>query len=198
MGNCTHSCYNLLHCYFHCASSRVTPTPNFNAGERNMLQILVFVSFGITVFGFVKLWSNNLTKRRAVLGIVMLLGGIITMTSAGVIDSLSSENARIDRASRTTVVTDVVIQAYRMLEERGCIQYFTLDRTSYTFEERCSSFIETDSYQQSLKVGDVLRLKFVRPKESAGKPEVLEVYNLTQELERLRSAPSPTLEAPVK
>ena len=121
----------------------------------------------------------------------MIFVGIVGCIVSGVI----LNNAANDRESRTTTVTEVVAESYQTwTKENGCVQSFALNNVPYALEKGCASFTE-HSYLPP-KAGDVMRVKFVRPKNPEGKPEVLEVYNLTQEMERARSAPPSAPEAP--
>ena len=125
------------------------------------------------------------------IGVLMIVGGVgLAITS-----SIRLDNVRDEYESRITTVTEVVAESHQTwTKEDGCVQSFTLKNVPYTLEKGCASLVKY-SYSPP-KVGDVLRVKFVRPKNSDGKPEVLEVYNLTQEMERARSAQSSAPEAP--
>ena len=190
-----------------------------------MLTLLFVVGFGMMLIGVVAVsYAANVGKSRGVLRTAILFLPVLVGAAIIVTAIVIRDNARADRMSRVTVVTGVVVHdcsAMGWSEENGseCKYAFTLDRAPYTFENKCEGGLtrEKEDYTQEKdgsqsvsavfsfspppedfsfpKKGDVLRVKFVRPKNSDGKPEVLEVYNLTQEMERARSAPPSAPEA---
>jgi hypothetical protein len=146
---------------------------------------MFWVGLGMISLGFAIAWLKIYSKPNIVIGCSVIFGGVILLVGAAISHDVKLENARIDLKNRTTIITDVVIESH---EVHGCLQSFVLNRdTSYPFEVGCSSNVEPTFSQP--KVGDVMRVKFVRPKEPVGKPEILEVYNLTQKIEQVLGTP---------
>lgn len=166
----------------------------------------VFLVLGSVLMfgGLAAILAGRKHKLMFKLALSLYVTGVLFVGFSAWKSDKEDAQVRADRENRTTTVTDVVLEAHQVpIKESGgkCVQSFTLNHGSYPLEMNCAAFVvdfdAPNVVHQFPKAGDVLRVKFVRPKDSMGKPEVREVYNLTQETERARSAPPPILEAPL-
>lgn len=159
-----------------------------------ILGVAIMLGAGVftLIIGKIARVKGRYNPLTPVVFYTMLVGGLGLMIYGAYKKDEAVHDARADRKRRTIVVTEAVVETHQTwTKENGCVQSFTLDRVPYTFEEVCESFV-VSSFSPP-RIGDVLRVKFVRHKEAEGKPEVLEVYNLTQEMGRVRS---PSFSAP--
>ncbi len=151
----------------------------------NMFWVgLVMVVLGFIIF--VAVSSDN--KPGGAIGYLMAVAGVV-FAAIGI---NAHDNAQAeDLMSRTFRPTKAVIETHQtQTKESGgeCIQSFKLDSVPYTFEKPCSSFFVEASFSPP-RVGDFMRVMYIAPETAEGKPKVLEVYNLTQEIERVLGAP---------
>ncbi len=163
-----------------------------------MLQILVLVCFVIACLGALLVWKKNPTKFSLSIGMVLFLGAIIVSVIAGIAYSVSSKNARADRASRTTTLTGTAVEVRQEFMEDKNVWLFHLKVRKNSHSNLQLSETFSDPGPCVLKNGDVVRIKFVAPEKPEGKPEVLEFLNLTCEIDNHALAPPVPEEYPTR
>ncbi len=166
------------------------------------MEIFGVICFFAMLLGWMVL---TLSTRRnsslgAIIGLVLLLGGVIgCILSLFIIDENRQDSA-IDRARRTTVVTGVITEEHQITlsgnSGSACKESIVLENSPYTFEAYCSLFVD-EGFAHAPALDDVVKVTFIAPKQPGDKPEVLEVYNLTQESMRVRSVPPLPAETPI-
>jgi LPXTG-motif cell wall-anchored protein len=169
--------------------------PNFNTGESNMWTAF-WLGVCAIFLGFFSLFFSRLNdKLGSVIRWFLFLGGVTLWIYTAILHDEKSANARADWKNRTHSVTKVVIEVDRTHTkdyDRGeCVLKFKLESVPHTLEVRC--YMSVELFLSPPRVGDVMYVEFVAPKvidgKPDGKPEVLEVYNLTQEMEQVLGAP---------
>lgn len=153
-----------------------------------MMLLLALVSFLVIIAGvfLAIVCAERRSWLRVIFGVLLFVGG---MVSAEII-AFRIERFKADLQHRTHTLIGSAVEVNKEGENTGkCVQFFKfryreekLDRRlPYTFEIGCNT---------GLFNGDVLRLVFVAPKNAAGNPEVLEILNLTYEIEVYYAPPS--------
>jgi len=160
------------------------------------MATIVLITLSVLVVCILLLYFCDETSLASAIGGVGAVVSAIALIVFVSLWMLRKDESISDRNRRTVIVTkSVTFVEQKSIDEDSCILKFTLDSVPYTFEADCHIFVRT--FISSPKVDDVLEVKFVRPKKPDGKPEVLDVQNLTQEVERARSASPSTPEAPL-
>lgn len=121
--------------------------------------------------------------------------GVIVVIFAFTLVSVSAlcwaGHADADIRRRTTTIIEAVVDTQQKWDEKdGYVCSFKVERVPYVFKFIVKSFLPP-------RVGDVMKIEFIRPKKMDGKPNVLEWQNLTQEIERAKRAETlPPAEVP--
>jgi Na+-transporting NADH:ubiquinone oxidoreductase subunit NqrC len=139
-----------------------------------------------------------LISTEKVLAVVFILG-LACSIIGGAKSCLAAKDEARDLRARTASMTNTVTTIDTPIwDEKGkCTQIFHLEYLTDALQADCNKFVWNSSMEPP-KVGDMVKVKFLRPKESEpqGKMYVLEFQNLTQEIERARGTPeSPAPEA---
>lgn len=157
----------------------------------------IAIAFFVAMAGWVL--AMVAVKRESKLGlgcgVLALVGGLFST----VMFLDRQDHARVDREVRTTVVTGVIVEEHQITlssnNGNACKESIMLERSLYIFEAYCSIFVD-EGFAHAPTLDDVVRITFIAPKQAGDKPEVLDVYNLTQEEARARSVPPLPAEAP--
>lgn len=141
-----------------------------------MMQILELV--GATVLFSALIFIKELGRLFASL---LGFGGLALI----IFSYIMRYDARVDRERRTITFVGTAVEVQEeWTKTNECLQPFKLRGYSevplpYAFEIKC------DGYNRHfLQTGDVVRVKFVAPKKSEVKAEVLEFLNLTWEVSK--------------
>lgn len=166
-----------------------------------MASILVWVGLSIFVLGLtivvVAAVKRSSSDRVGLTGVLACMAGVIILIISFIVHFKELDDAEFDRENRTTYVIGVISTEHQITWRNGdnevCKEIVTLNRSPLTFEADCSLFVD-DGLVHSPELGDWVRIRFVQPKQSDGKPEVLEVHNLTQKDGYPRSVVPPAAE----
>ena len=146
-----------------------------------MFGILLLASLTVSLIGLLLLITVALENDGGkIASSIFVLGLMVSLPFC-----LKAETDKVeDLKNRTRISTNVVIQSAGLLWQNGeCTQAFQLKDTP-VLETKCSSFVWNGS-EVPPRVGDVMKVKFLLSDYQYGKPFVLEVQNLTQEIQHV-------------
>ena len=168
------------------------------------MENMLWVGIGVLILVGLAYILNRKEESKFINSIASV--GLVAGALLGLIGAYyKDKNKNSYLQHRTHWSTKAVVEANRTQtgESGECVQSFKLDGLSYTFEKSCLDFLVETSLIDPPRVGDFLRVRYILPKNEGDKPEVLEAYNLTQELERVGGTlpckpenPAHNLEAP--